>query len=55
MTSDKFFSLVRGVNVTVNKFTLIIYYSSQLANHIKSSDYFDKFSLLTHTIHSAAA
>jgi hypothetical protein len=36
-----------GVNVSTSLLWQFI--SSQLANHIKCSDYFDKFSLLTHT------
>jgi hypothetical protein len=39
--------LFTGVNVSTSLLWQFI--SSQLANHIKYSDYFDKFSLLTHT------
>jgi hypothetical protein len=39
--------LITGVNVSTSLLWQFIY-SSQLANHIKCSDYFDKFSLLTH-------
>jgi hypothetical protein len=42
---DKF--LFTGVNVSTSLLWQFI--SSQLANRIKCSDYFDKFSLLTHT------
>jgi hypothetical protein len=46
---DKFYLLVWTCQQVYFDNLLVANYSGPLANHIKCSDYFDKFSLLTHT------
>jgi hypothetical protein len=46
---DKFYLLVWTCQQVYFDNLLVANYNSPLAKHIKCSDYFDKFSLLTHT------